>query len=186
MSTLHFRWIPEETGWIIDGFPTNLYQAKVLEKALTGFSAGDKKDDKSSGKMKRSNLVKDPRPTPPPADPASGLDVVINFEVPDELCLKRSAGRLRMYPILSMWIFIHLNESIQFWIWSTRLHEFDLKMFVKYVFLVALQANEQYHQEFKPPPEGSMTGVGRQEQVIPVQDMSHDQDQIQQRYFLFV
>lgn len=31
-----------------------------------------------------------------------------------------------------------------------------------------------------------MTGVGRQEQVIPVQDMSHDQDQIQQRYFLFV
>uniref|UniRef100_K1P929 Sperm flagellar protein 2 n=1 Tax=Magallana gigas TaxID=29159 RepID=K1P929_MAGGI len=134
------RWIPEETGWIIDGFPTNLYQAKVLEKALTGFSAGDKKDDKSSGKMKRSNLVKDPRPTPPPADPASGLDVVINFEVPDELCLKRSAGRL-----------------------------------------LALQANEQYHQEFKPPPEGSMTGVGRQEQVIPVQDMSHDQDQIQQR-----
>lgn len=54
------------------------------------------------------------------------------------------------------------------------------------IFLVALQANEQYHQEFKPPPEGSMTGVGRQEQVIPVQDMSHDQDQIQQRYFLFV
>lgn len=48
-------------------------------------------------------------------------------------------------------------------------------------FLVALQANEQYHQEFKPPPEGSMTGVGRQEQVVPVQDMSHDQDQIQQR-----
>lgn len=134
------RWIPEETGWIIDGFPTNLYQAKVLEKALTGFSAGDKKDDKSSGKMKRSNLVKDPRPTPPPADPASGLDVVINFEVPDELCLKRSAGRL-----------------------------------------FALQANEQFHQEFKPPPEGSMTGVGRQEQVVPVQDMSHDQDQIQQR-----
>lgn len=59
-----------------------------------------------------------------------------------------------------------------------------IKMFVKYDFLVALQANEQYHQEFKPPPEGSMTGVGRQEQVIPVQDMSHDQDQIQQRYFL--
>lgn len=54
-------------------------------------------------------------------------------------------------------------------------------MFVKYDFLVALQANEQYHQEFKPPPEGSMTGVGRQEQVVPVQDMSHDQDQIQQR-----
>ena len=68
----------------------------MLEKALTGFSAGEKKDDKSTAKMKKSNLVKDPRPTPPPADPASGLDVVINFEVPDDLCLKRSAGRLCM------------------------------------------------------------------------------------------
>lgn len=58
-------------------------------------------------------------------------------------------------------------------------------MFVKYDFVVALQANEQFHQEFKPPPEGSMTGVGRQEQVVPVQDMSHDQDQIQQRFFFF-
>ncbi|XP_048761563.2 sperm flagellar protein 2-like isoform X3 [Ostrea edulis] len=134
------RWIPEETGWVIDGFPTNLYQAKVLEKALTGFAAGDKKGDKSTAKMKKSNLVKDPRPTPPAPEPASGLDVVINFEVPDDLCLKRSAGRL-----------------------------------------YGMQANEQYHQEFKPPPEGSMTGVGKQEQVVPIQDMSHDQDQIQQR-----
>ncbi|XP_062579929.1 sperm flagellar protein 2-like isoform X2 [Saccostrea cucullata] len=133
------RWIPEETGWIIDGFPTNLYQAKVLEKALTGFAAGDKKDDKT-GKMKRSNLVKDPRPPPPPAEPASGLDVVVSFDVPDELCLKRAAGRL-----------------------------------------YGVQANEQYHQEFNPPPEGSMTGVGKQELVVPVQDKSHDQDQIQQR-----
>jgi adenylate kinase family enzyme len=98
-----FRWIPEETGWVIDGFPTNLYQAKVLEKALTGFAAGDKKDDKASGKMKKSNLVKDPRPVPPAPDPASGLDVVINFEVPDDLCLKRSAGRLCKYPDEVCW-----------------------------------------------------------------------------------
>lgn len=73
--------------------------------------------------------------------------------------------------------------TIQIWIWNTteQVTWVWFKNIVKYDFLVALQANEQYHQEFKPPPEGSMTGVGRQEQVIPVQDMSHDQDQIQQR-----
>lgn len=64
----------------------------MLEKALTGFGAADGKDKQKS---KKSNLVPDPRPAPPPADPASGIDVVIKFEISDELCLKRAAGRYR-------------------------------------------------------------------------------------------
>ena len=40
---------------------------------------------------------------------------------------------------------------------------------------------EEYQQEFKPPPEGSATGVGKQERVIPAKDASHDQEQIQHR-----
>jgi adenylate kinase family enzyme len=36
MSYLIYRNIPEGTGWILDGFPSNYNQAKVLEKALTG------------------------------------------------------------------------------------------------------------------------------------------------------
>lgn len=45
----------------------------------------------------------------------------------------------------------------------------------------AVQEGEVYHQEFKPPPEGSATGVGKQEKVIPTQDPAHDQEQVQQR-----
>jgi adenylate kinase family enzyme len=41
MSYLIYRNIPEGTGWILDGFPSNYNQAKVLEKALTGFGALD-------------------------------------------------------------------------------------------------------------------------------------------------
>ncbi|XP_063404210.1 sperm flagellar protein 2-like isoform X1 [Mytilus trossulus] len=131
------RNIPEGTGWILDGFPSNYNQAKVLEKALTGFGAADSKDKQKS---KKSNLVPDPRPAPPPADPASGIDVVIKFEISDELCLKRAAGRYH-----------------------------------------TVQGDEEFHQEFKPPPDGSATGVGKQEQVIPVADQAHDQEQIQHR-----
>ena len=45
----------------------------------------------------------------------------------------------------------------------------------------AVQADEKYHEEFKPPPEGAATGVNKQEKVIPVEDPAHDQDQIQHR-----
>ena len=48
------------------------------------------------------------------------------------------------------------------------------------------QTNEQYHQEFKPPPGGSATGVGKQEKVKPVEDGAYDQDQIQQRITKFL
>ena len=44
-------------------------------------------------KNRKSVLAPDPRPNAPPPDPASGIDVVIAFDVPDELCLKRAAGR---------------------------------------------------------------------------------------------
>jgi adenylate kinase family enzyme len=91
MSYLIYRNIPEGTGWILDGFPSNYNQAKVLEKALTGFGALDASKDKI--RKKKSDLVPDPRPPPPPAEPASGIDVVIKFEIRDDLCLKRAAGR---------------------------------------------------------------------------------------------
>lgn len=36
------RLIPSGTGWVVDGFPTTYAQAKLLEKALSGFDAGGK------------------------------------------------------------------------------------------------------------------------------------------------
>lgn len=46
---------------------------------------------------------------------------------------------------------------------------------------VASQSGEEYQQEFKPPPDGSTTGVGKQEKVLPMKDAAHDQEQIQHR-----
>lgn len=75
----------------MDSFPLNYSQAKLLEKALSGFDA-DIKQQKSQ-KSRQSNLVPDPRPPPPPPEPSSSIDVVILFDIDDKLCLKRARGR---------------------------------------------------------------------------------------------
>ena len=43
-----------------------------------------------------------------------------------------------------------------------------------------MQTNEQYHEEYKPPPEGTNTGLG-DDQVVPVDDPSNEQQQVQHR-----
>ncbi|KAK3767112.1 hypothetical protein RRG08_017986 [Elysia crispata] len=89
------RQIPEGTGWILDGYPQNYNQAKMLEKALSGYDPNAPSTAKRELKTKqrKSSLVPDPRPPAPPPEPPSGIDVVILFDVRDELCLKRAAGR---------------------------------------------------------------------------------------------
>ncbi|XP_067937009.1 sperm flagellar protein 2-like [Watersipora subatra] len=138
------RAIPEGTGWVIDGFPTTYTQAKLLEKALSGFDAGAKDPkltkEKSIAKSKNSRLAPDPKPAPPPAEPTSAINVVILFDAADAICLKRSAGRYE-----------------------------------------AQMSQQQYHQEFNPPPEGSITGVQNQEQISTVTDQAYDEQQIQTR-----
>ncbi|XP_076440661.1 sperm flagellar protein 2-like isoform X2 [Babylonia areolata] len=140
------RQIPEGTGWVLDGYPQTLTQAKLLEKALSGYDAFAKESPEYELKCKarRSDLVPDARPAPPPPEPISGIDVVILFDLDDSLCLKRASGR--SYTLLGQ---------------------------------------QQYHEEFKPPPEGSATGVGKQEKVIPITDPSNDQQQIQTRITSF-
>jgi len=49
--------------------------------------------EKSIAKSKNSRLAPDPKPAPPPADPVSAINVIILFDVADDVCLKRSAGR---------------------------------------------------------------------------------------------
>ena len=83
----------------------NYNQAKMLEKALSGFDLAAKdsktKQDKSA-KSKKSVLAPDPRPPPTQPDPASGIDVVILFDVNDELCLRRAAGRTRKCILIAL------------------------------------------------------------------------------------
>ena len=50
-----------------------------------------------------------------------------------------------------------------------------------FIFTEAVQSDKTYQEEFDPPPEGSATGVGKQEKVVPVEDPDHDQEQVQHR-----
>ena len=45
----------------------------------------------------------------------------------------------------------------------------------------APQSAKYYQQEFRPPPEGSATGIMGMEQVQPVSDNAHEMEQIQFR-----
>lgn len=86
------RQIPEGTGWILEGYPNNYSQAKLLEKALTGcdVSAAEQKQEQFKKAHKNSLL---PYPQTTGGVARSGIDVVILFDIRDELCLKRATGR---------------------------------------------------------------------------------------------
>ncbi|KAM5192182.1 sperm flagellar protein 2 [Mantella aurantiaca] len=81
--------IPANSGWVIDGFPSTLNQAKLLEKALTGWDS-DKMAMRNKKKM--STLVKDPAGPQDPPPPPPALDFAVLIEVSDNVVLQRSAG----------------------------------------------------------------------------------------------
>ncbi|XP_029999221.1 sperm flagellar protein 2 [Sphaeramia orbicularis] len=73
------RQIPANSGWILDGFPADITQAYLLEKALGGAVEGE--NDVISNRI---NLALDPDPPKPPPPPAPALDVVLLLDIPDE------------------------------------------------------------------------------------------------------
>lgn len=85
------REAPPDKGWVIDGFPASIEQAKELEKALTG------RDEEFVSKNVRwtSDLapVADDEKIPPNLEPPCGLDAVVHVEVPDEVAVARAKGR---------------------------------------------------------------------------------------------
>ena len=97
-----YRHVAEGTGWLLDGFPATNFQAKLLEKALTGGDGMGREDSKTNlkdkdGKKKKSKLAPDPKPAPPAPEAGSGINVVVLFDLPNETVLKRSAGRTCKY-----------------------------------------------------------------------------------------
>lgn len=83
--------LPKDKGWIIDGFPLTYNQAKLLEKALSGY------DDEKPYPIKPKSdsiLAPNPKPDPPPPKHVSAIDIVVHIDVTNETVLKRSAGRL--------------------------------------------------------------------------------------------
>ncbi|XP_077027437.1 sperm flagellar protein 2 isoform X4 [Agelaius phoeniceus] len=79
--------IPPEKGWIVEGFPMTINQAKLFEKSYTGIDVEAK--DPISEKL---SLAIDPRAPaqPPPTSPA--FDVSILLDISDSLVLERAAN----------------------------------------------------------------------------------------------
>ncbi|NXL32078.1 SPEF2 protein, partial [Glaucidium brasilianum] len=79
--------IPAEKGWIVDGFPMTINQAKLFEKAYTGIDPEAK--DANSGKL---SLVTDPRgPNKSPVT-SPAFDISVLLDVSDTVVLKRVAN----------------------------------------------------------------------------------------------
>ncbi|XP_078485176.1 sperm flagellar protein 2-like [Ciona intestinalis] len=82
--------IPAGTGWILDGFPTNIEQALLLEKALTGSDVSYSRDKKDK---RKSSVVSDPKPVKAKPATPPGLHMVVHLDVSDATILSRACGR---------------------------------------------------------------------------------------------
>ncbi|NXU59040.1 SPEF2 protein, partial [Turnix velox] len=78
---------PPEKGWIVDGFPMTINQAKLFEKAYTGIDAEAK--DAHSGKL---SLVTDPRACEKPPVTSTAFDVSVLLDISDTVVLERMAN----------------------------------------------------------------------------------------------
>ncbi|XP_013858064.1 sperm flagellar protein 2 [Austrofundulus limnaeus] len=77
--------IPAQSGWILDGFPCDIIQAHLLEKALGGFV-----DEVKETVSNTTNLAADPDPPSPSPRPAPVLDLVLLLDVSDECVVRRA------------------------------------------------------------------------------------------------
>ncbi|XP_032848159.2 sperm flagellar protein 2 isoform X3 [Tyto alba] len=83
---------PPEKGWIVDGFPMTVDQAKLFEKAYTGIDPEAK--DASSGKL---SLVTDPRAPNKPPVTSHAFDISVLLDISDTVVLKRVANLKRFH-----------------------------------------------------------------------------------------
>nr|XP_020851340.1 sperm flagellar protein 2 isoform X1 [Phascolarctos cinereus] len=82
--------VPIEKGWILDGFPMTVTQAKLLEEALTGFNP-DQQDHEGKS-YKKSTLVYDPTAPKDPPPPPPALDFAMLLDITDTMVLNRVMG----------------------------------------------------------------------------------------------
>uniref|UniRef100_A0A3B3UIR1 Sperm flagellar 2 n=1 Tax=Poecilia latipinna TaxID=48699 RepID=A0A3B3UIR1_9TELE len=71
--------VPAQTGWILDGFPSNITQAQLLEKALGGFV-----EEEQSTEVNTFELVPNPEHLKPPTPTLPVLDVALLLDISDE------------------------------------------------------------------------------------------------------
>ncbi|XP_074493462.1 sperm flagellar protein 2 isoform X1 [Sebastes fasciatus] len=86
------RQIPAQSGWILDGFPVDIIQAHLLEKAL-----GGSVDEGNGAVSSRTNLAADPNPPTPPPPPLPVLELALLLDIPDECVTKRPYSQMDTY-----------------------------------------------------------------------------------------
>uniref|UniRef100_A0A8B9VNV4 Sperm flagellar 2 n=1 Tax=Anas zonorhyncha TaxID=75864 RepID=A0A8B9VNV4_9AVES len=126
---------PPEMGWILDGFPMTINQAKLFEKGYIGVDPDEAEaEDMNPGKL---SLVTDPRaPNKPPVS-LPAFDVSVLLDISDTTVLKRMAslkyaeileekidlvrdqvlhrisGFLDTWPKLENWFSVHQNILVK-------------------------------------------------------------------------
>ncbi|XP_049326438.1 sperm flagellar protein 2 isoform X1 [Astyanax mexicanus] len=84
------RQVPEGQGWVLDGFPISVSQARLLEKALSGTDP-DQADRKR--RNKRPNLAKDRNAPKAPPPPSPALHLAVLLQVSEEQVVDRAVRR---------------------------------------------------------------------------------------------
>lgn len=99
-----FRNIPADSGWILDGFPVDISQAQMLEKALNGTEPDETETKTQSNLSTDKNMPKDPSP------PSPALDAVVLLDVSDEQVLQRATSQDGEFMQIEMPDIINFNN----------------------------------------------------------------------------
>uniref|UniRef100_A0A3P9HY05 Sperm flagellar 2 n=1 Tax=Oryzias latipes TaxID=8090 RepID=A0A3P9HY05_ORYLA len=97
IMTHAIRQVPAHSGWILDGFPSDISLAHLLEKALGG-SEEEGKEVASD----QTNVIADCNPPTPPPPPGPVLDVVLMLNIPDECAVRRAYRQAGMFGFLGV------------------------------------------------------------------------------------
>lgn len=105
---MFFRNIPADSGWILDGFPVDITQAQMLEKALNGTESNENETKTQSNLSTDKNMHKDPCP------PSPALDVVVLLDISDEQVLERGAHQAGVFIQIAVLDVINFNISYSY------------------------------------------------------------------------
>uniref|UniRef100_A0A8C9MXB0 Sperm flagellar 2 n=1 Tax=Serinus canaria TaxID=9135 RepID=A0A8C9MXB0_SERCA len=169
LEAITYEIIPPEKGWIVEGFPMTINQAKLFEKSYTGIDVEAK--DPISEKL---SLAIDPRAPnqPPPTSPA--FDVSILLDISDSLVLKRAAnvkyaeileeniGFLKTWPKLEKWFSVRQNNLVKV---NAETEESLVCETVKEIITEEIVKNQNRKI---PPEEEEVLPATDEEEVLPV------------------